>query len=205
MPKVTMVQHINVQITNRQRSTGPTRSSCPFLKKASVSAILERFPDRVPQFIASTANRAKNTAKRFVNSHQQLNHMLCNARQLKSDSLSLGILDVRFINTLPVLMALRHARESGNPGSEGHGDWMPAYAGMTFYGAGLTKWTSSTRQRRGQIARLCEVIAREFQPEKIILFGSWAYGTPDAESDIDLLIVMPFEGSPFRQAGTILK
>ena len=64
---------------------------------------------------------------------------------------------------------------------------------------------SSTRQRRGQIARLCEVIAREFQPEKIILFGSWAYGTPDAESDIDLLIVMPFEGSPFRQAGTILK
>jgi predicted nucleotidyltransferase len=66
-------------------------------------------------------------------------------------------------------------------------------------------WHSSTRQRRGQIARLCEVIAREFQPEKIILFGSWAYGTPDAESDIDLLIVMPFEGSPFRQAGTILK
>jgi len=42
-------------------------------------------------------------------------------------------LDVRFINTLPVLMASRHSRESGNPGSEGHGDWMPAYAGMTFY------------------------------------------------------------------------
>lgn len=63
---------------------------------------------------------------------------------------------------------------------------------------------SSTRQRRRQIARLCEVIAREFQPEKIILFGSWAYGKPDAESDIDLLVVMPFEGSPFRQAGTIL-
>jgi predicted nucleotidyltransferase len=48
------------------------------------------------------------------------------------------------------------------------------------------------------------VIAREFQPEKIILFGSWAYGTPDTDSDIDLLVVMPFEGSPFRQAGTIL-
>ena len=42
-------------------------------------------------------------------------------------------LDVRFINTLPVLMASRHSRESGNPGGEGHGDWMPAYAGMTFY------------------------------------------------------------------------
>ena len=63
---------------------------------------------------------------------------------------------------------------------------------------------TTTRQRRGQIARLCELIAREFQPEKIILFGSWAYGTPDTDSDIDLLVVMPFEGSPFRQAGTIL-
>ena len=60
------------------------------------------------------------------------------------------------------------------------------------------------RQRRGQIARLYAVIAREFQPDKIILFGSWAYGKPDTDSDIDLLVVMPFEGSPFRQAGTIL-
>ena len=63
---------------------------------------------------------------------------------------------------------------------------------------------ATTRQRRRQIAHLCTVIAREFQPEKIILFGSWAYGTPDTDSDIDLLVVMPFEGSPFRQAGTIL-
>ena len=63
---------------------------------------------------------------------------------------------------------------------------------------------ATTRQRRGQIARLCAVIAREFQPEKIILFGSWAYGKPETDSDIDLLVVMPFEGSPFRQAGTIL-
>jgi hypothetical protein len=41
-------------------------------------------------------------------------------------------LDVCFIHTLPVLMASRHSRASGNPGDEGHGDWMPAYAGMTF-------------------------------------------------------------------------
>jgi predicted nucleotidyltransferase len=63
---------------------------------------------------------------------------------------------------------------------------------------------ATARQRRGQIARLCAVIVREFQPEKIILFGSWAYGKPENDSDIDLLVVMPFEGSPFRQAGTIL-
>ena len=29
------------------------------------------------------------------------------------------------------------------------------------------------------------------QPEKIILFGSYAYGNPDADSDIDLLVIKP--------------
>jgi len=28
-----------------------------------------------------------------------------------------------FINTLPVLVASRHSRESENPGAERHGDW----------------------------------------------------------------------------------
>jgi len=43
------------------------------------------------------------------------------------------LLDVHFINTLPVLVPSCHSRKSGNPGDEGHGNWMPAYAGMTFY------------------------------------------------------------------------
>jgi len=43
------------------------------------------------------------------------------------------LLDVHFINTLPVLVASRHSRESGNPGEARHGGWMPAYSGMTFY------------------------------------------------------------------------
>ena len=42
-------------------------------------------------------------------------------------------LDVHFVNTLPALVASRHARESGHPGDERQGDWMPAFAGMTFY------------------------------------------------------------------------
>ncbi len=37
----------------------------------------------------------------------------------------------------------------------------------------------------------CQRIAREFHPEKIILFGSHAYGTPDENSDVDLMVVMP--------------
>ena len=39
------------------------------------------------------------------------------------------------------------------------------------------------------INRLATVIAKKYRPEKIILFGSYAYGKPDEESDIDLLIV----------------
>ena len=30
-----------------------------------------------------------------------------------------------------------------------------------------------------------------FQPRKIILFGSYAYGKPHNESDVDLLVIMP--------------
>jgi uncharacterized protein len=37
-------------------------------------------------------------------------------------------------------------------------------------------------------------LAARWQPDKIILFGSYARGTADAESDADLLIVMPVEG-----------
>jgi predicted nucleotidyltransferase len=64
---------------------------------------------------------------------------------------------------------------------------------------------SDRRKRNAHIKKLCGQIAREFKPEKIILFGSQAYGEPTAESDIDLLVVMPYKGSPFRQAGEILK
>ncbi len=55
-----------------------------------------------------------------------------------------------------------------------------------------------------QIQQFCEQIAREFQPERIILFGSHAYGRPHKFSDVDLLVVMPFEGSPLQQAARIL-
>jgi predicted nucleotidyltransferase len=39
------------------------------------------------------------------------------------------------------------------------------------------------------IARLVEIIGREYKPRKIILFGSYAGGRPSEDSDIDLLIV----------------
>jgi len=57
---------------------------------------------------------------------------------------------------------------------------------------------------RKQIKLLCGAIASEFHPDKIVLFGSHAYGRSRPGSDIDLLVVMSFEGSPFRQAAAIL-
>jgi predicted nucleotidyltransferase len=43
-------------------------------------------------------------------------------------------------------------------------------------------------------------IARAFHPDRIILFGSYAYGRPDNDSDVDILVVLPFEGKPVRKA-----
>jgi uncharacterized protein len=44
--------------------------------------------------------------------------------------------------------------------------------------------------RRAQIRAFSEAVAREFRPQKIVLFGSYAYGRPSADSDVDLLVIM---------------
>jgi predicted nucleotidyltransferase len=41
------------------------------------------------------------------------------------------------------------------------------------------------------IRKFARDVARRFKPDKIILFGSYAYGTPNADSDVDILVVMP--------------
>src|SRR3954468_11502986 len=41
------------------------------------------------------------------------------------------------------------------------------------------------------IRQFARQVAERFQPDKIILFGSYAYGTPHADSDVDILVVMP--------------
>jgi predicted nucleotidyltransferase len=38
-------------------------------------------------------------------------------------------------------------------------------------------------------------IVRQFRPERVILFGSHARGDAGPDSDVDLLVVMPVEGS----------
>ena len=39
------------------------------------------------------------------------------------------------------------------------------------------------------IQRVVDKLVAEYAPQQVILFGSYAYGTPDRDSDIDLLII----------------
>lgn len=55
-----------------------------------------------------------------------------------------------------------------------------------------------------QVEALSREIAREFDPERIILFGSYARGNPRVDSDVDLLVLLPFNGKPFRKSLEIL-
>ena len=49
------------------------------------------------------------------------------------------------------------------------------------------------------IRRYARQVAERFEPDQIILFGSHAYGTLNADSDVDLLVVMPTR-NPLDQA-----
>ena len=55
-----------------------------------------------------------------------------------------------------------------------------------------------------KISDLVERIARDFDPEKIILFGSYAYGTTTPDSDVDLLVILNFDGKGFWKSLEIL-
>jgi|SRR5581483_5737639 len=53
------------------------------------------------------------------------------------------------------------------------------------------------------IHKIVEQIVNRFCPQKVILFGSYAYGTPTEDSDVDLLVVMRTEENPLHTAARI--
>ena len=55
-----------------------------------------------------------------------------------------------------------------------------------------------------EIQATCDDIVREFSPLQVILFGSYAYGTPTEDSDVDMLIVMDIlKSETWQQASHI--
>lgn len=46
-------------------------------------------------------------------------------------------------------------------------------------------------------------IGQEFRPTRVLLFGSYATGTPTPDSDVDILVVMPHKGKGHRMATKI--
>jgi len=53
------------------------------------------------------------------------------------------------------------------------------------------------------IQELANRIAREFHPQRIILFGSHAFGSPKPDSDVDLMVVAPYRGKSWEMATRI--
>ena len=53
------------------------------------------------------------------------------------------------------------------------------------------------------IHRVIQQIVEQFHPQKVILFGSYAYGKPTEDSDVDLLVVMETDEPPIHAAAKI--
>jgi predicted nucleotidyltransferase len=53
------------------------------------------------------------------------------------------------------------------------------------------------------LQKIVQQIVDRFRPQKVILFGSHAYGKPTVDSDVDLLVVMQTEENPLHTAARI--
>ena len=53
------------------------------------------------------------------------------------------------------------------------------------------------------IQKVADEIGRKFDPQKIILFGSYARGAANEDSDVDLMIIMPHRGPGYEKATEI--
>jgi len=60
------------------------------------------------------------------------------------------------------------------------------------------------RVTRKQINAVVQKIVAEFNPEKVILFGSYAYGKPNIDSDVDMLVVMESDERPAKRTARVI-
>ena len=60
---------------------------------------------------------------------------------------------------------------------------------------------TNKRQIREYVRKLTD----RFHPQRVVLFGSHAYGRPTSDSDVDLLVIMQYKGHPAFMASEIRK
>ena len=56
-----------------------------------------------------------------------------------------------------------------------------------------------------EIKSFCHRLAVEYRRSRIVLFGSYASGQTHPDSDVDLLVVMPFKGSGVSKAAEMIR
>jgi predicted nucleotidyltransferase len=54
-----------------------------------------------------------------------------------------------------------------------------------------------------RIRKVAQQVVEHFHPQKVILFGSYAYGQPTKDSDVDLLVVIDTDEPPLHVAAKI--
>jgi predicted nucleotidyltransferase len=62
---------------------------------------------------------------------------------------------------------------------------------------------SEIETKQSTLDEIVRRIVDGFDPQRIVLFGSWARGSAGRDSDVDLLIVMDVEGSKRKKATEI--
>ena len=75
---------------------------------------------------------------------------------------------------------------------------------MVLEAVNAGRYDGRTMVAMNDIRTLADRIASAFDPQRIILFGSHATGTSTPDSDVDLLVILPFEGKGFWKSLEIL-
>jgi predicted nucleotidyltransferase len=80
-----------------------------------------------------------------------------------------------------------------------------AYVGLSDAFSNLINSKGKSMTIKEQIEEIVNRIVEHYQPRKIILFGSYAYGVPAKDSDLDLLVVKDTDLPRYKRAREIRK
>jgi len=78
-------------------------------------------------------------------------------------------------------------------------------AGKRWLQAGLAYGMIECMVAINEIKSFCQRLVVEYRPRRIVLFGSYARGHARQDSDVDLLVVMPFKGSGVSKAAEMIR